>query len=104
MKTSREIALERRKAMSDSGKKAVAISSTTQDRVRSSDDIQISGTKSSINTNLSDISQLDKSGSPLLAKDAALLFCFEADLPCLDCASLLAKTISLLVLVIGFLF
>ena len=51
-----------------------------------------------------DISLLDKSGSPLLAKDAALLFCLEADLPCLDCASLLAKTISLLVLVIGFLF
>ena len=54
MKTSREIALERRKAMSDSGKKAVAISSTTQDRVRSSDDMQVSGTKSSINTNISD--------------------------------------------------
>ena len=51
MKTSREIALERRKAMSDSGKKAVANSSTTKDRVRSSDDIQISGIKSSIDTN-----------------------------------------------------
>ena len=35
-KTSREIALERRKAMSDSGKKAAAYSSTTKDRVRSS--------------------------------------------------------------------
>ena len=46
-KTSREIALERRKAMSDSGKKAAAYSSTTQDRVRSSQDIQISGTQSS---------------------------------------------------------
>jgi len=57
MKTSREIALERRKAMSDSGKKAVASSSTTQDRVRSSDDMQISGTKSSINTNISDTSK-----------------------------------------------
>ena len=33
-KTSREIALERRKAMSDSGKKAAAYSSTTKDRVR----------------------------------------------------------------------
>ena len=54
MKTSREIALERRKAMSDSGKKAVANSSTTKDRVRTSDDMQISGTKSSINTNISD--------------------------------------------------
>ena len=43
MKTSREIALERRKAMSDSGKKAVANSSTTKDRVRTSDDMQISG-------------------------------------------------------------
>ena len=46
-KTSREIALERRTAMSDSGKKAAAYSSTTQDRVRSSQDIQISGTQSS---------------------------------------------------------
>ena len=51
MKTSREIALERRKAMSDSGKKAVANSSTTKDRVRTSDDMQTSGTKSSIDTN-----------------------------------------------------
>ena len=50
MKTSREIALERRKAMSDSGKKAVANSSTTKDRVRTSDDVQISGIKSSIDT------------------------------------------------------
>ncbi len=48
-KTSREIALERRKAMSDSGKKAAAYSSTTKDRVRSSHDIQISGTQSSSN-------------------------------------------------------
>jgi len=48
-KTSREIALERRKAMSDSGKKAAAYSSTTKDRVRSSQDIQISGTHSSPN-------------------------------------------------------
>jgi len=48
-KTSREIALERRKAMSDSGKKAAAYSSTTKDRVRSSQDIQISGTQSSHN-------------------------------------------------------
>ena len=51
MKTSREIALDRRKAMSDSGKKAVAYSSTTKDRVRSSQDIQDSGMKSSINLN-----------------------------------------------------
>jgi len=49
-KTSREIALERRKAMSDSGKKAAAYSSTTQDRVRSSQDIQNSGIQSSPNT------------------------------------------------------
>ena len=48
-KTSREIALERRKAMSDSGKKAAAYSSTTKDRVRSSQDIQIAGTQSSPN-------------------------------------------------------
>ena len=46
MKTSREIALDRRKAMSDSGKKAVAYSST-KDRVRSSQDIKDSGIKSS---------------------------------------------------------
>ena len=52
MKTSREIALERRKAMSDSGKKAVANSSTTKDRVRTSDDMQISGIKSSIDANI----------------------------------------------------
>ena len=51
MKTSREIALERRKAMSDSGKKAVANSSTTKDRVRTSNDVQISGIKPSIDTN-----------------------------------------------------
>ena len=49
-KTSREIALERRKSMSDSGKKAAAYSSTTQDRVRSSQDIQNSGIQSSPNT------------------------------------------------------
>ena len=48
-KNSRDIALERRKAMSDSGKKAAAYSSTTKDRVRSSQDIQISGTQSSPN-------------------------------------------------------
>ena len=46
-KTSREIALDRRKAMSDSGKKAAFNSSSTQDRVRSSQDIKILGTKSS---------------------------------------------------------
>jgi len=57
MKTSREIALERRKAMSDSGKKAVANSSTTKDRVRTSDDIQISGTKSSIDRNSTNTSK-----------------------------------------------
>jgi len=48
-KPSREIALERRRAMSDSGKKAAAYSSTTKERVRSSQDIQISGTQSSPN-------------------------------------------------------
>ena len=53
MKTSREIALDRRKAMSDSGKKAVAYSSTTKDRVRSSQDIQDSGMKSSNNLDIS---------------------------------------------------
>ena len=57
MKTSREIALERRKAMSDSGKKAVANSSTTKDRVRTSDDMQISGIKSSIDTNRTNTSK-----------------------------------------------
>ena len=57
MKTSREIALERRKAMSDSGKKAVANSSTTKDRVRTSDDMQISGIKSYIDTNMTNTSK-----------------------------------------------
>ena len=46
-KTSREIALDRRKAMSDGGKKAALNSSSTQDRVRSSQDIKTLGTKSS---------------------------------------------------------
>ena len=46
-KTSREIALDRRKAMSDGGKKAAFNSSSTQDRVRSSQDIKTLGTKSS---------------------------------------------------------
>ena len=46
-KTSREIALERRKAMSDGGKKAVLHSSSTKDRVRSSHDIHSTGTTSS---------------------------------------------------------
>ena len=46
-KTSREIALDRRKAMSDGGKKAAFNSSSTQDRVRSSQDIKNLGTKSS---------------------------------------------------------
>ena len=46
-KTSREIALDRRKAMSDGGKKAALNSSSTQDRVRSSQDIKTSETKSS---------------------------------------------------------
>ncbi len=42
-KTSREIALDRRKAMSDGGKKAALNSSSTQDRVRSSQDLYASG-------------------------------------------------------------
>ncbi len=46
-KTSREIALDRRKAMSDGGKKAALNSSSTQDRVRSSQDIKTLVTKSS---------------------------------------------------------
>ena len=46
-KTSREIALDRRKAMSDGGKKAALNSSSTQDRVRTSQDIKTLGTKSS---------------------------------------------------------
>ena len=50
-KTSREIALDRRKAMSDGGKKAVLTSSATQDRVRSSQDMQASGTQSSNTVN-----------------------------------------------------
>ena len=46
-KTSREIALERRKAMSDGGKKAALYSSSTKDRVRSSQDIHSTGATSS---------------------------------------------------------
>ena len=46
-KTSREIALERRKAMSDGGKKAASNSSSTKDRVRSSQDIHTAGSTSS---------------------------------------------------------
>ena len=46
-KTSREIALERRKAMSDGGKKAALHSSSTKDRVRSSHDIKTPGSTSS---------------------------------------------------------
>ena len=46
-KTSREIALERRKAMSDGGKKAALHSSSTKDRVRSSHDIHTAGSISS---------------------------------------------------------
>ena len=57
MKTSKEISLERRKAMSNSGKKALTNSSTTKDRVRTSDDMQISVTKSSIDTNNSNTSK-----------------------------------------------
>ena len=45
-KTSREIALERRKAMSDGGKKAALHSSSTKDRVRSSQDIHSTGATS----------------------------------------------------------
>ena len=51
-KTSREIALDRRKAMSDGGKKAALNSSATQDRVRSSQDIKALGTKSSSAVNM----------------------------------------------------
>ena len=51
-KTSREIALDRRKAMSDGGKKAALKSSSTQDRVRSSQDIQASGKKTSKTVNM----------------------------------------------------
>lgn len=46
-KTSREIALERRKAMSDGGKKAASHSSSTRDRIRSSQDIHTAGSTSS---------------------------------------------------------
>ena len=41
-KTSRQIALERRIAMSDGGKKSLANSSTKQDRVRSASDARLS--------------------------------------------------------------
>ena len=60
-KTSREIALERRKAMSDSGKKAATHSSSTKDRVRSSQDIKTSGTNFSSNTKTSNTQSFSKS-------------------------------------------
>ena len=40
-KTSRQIALERRIAMSDGGKKSLSKSSTRQDRVRSASDVKV---------------------------------------------------------------
>ncbi len=58
-KTSREIALDRRKAMSDGGKKAAINSSSTQDRVRSSQDIKTLATKSSGTGNMTKSSKKD---------------------------------------------
>ena len=66
-KTSREIALERRRAMSDSGKKAAAYSSTTKDRVRSSQDIHISGTQSSPNNHNISKTQVNRNSSTTLS-------------------------------------
>ena len=74
-KTSREIALERRKAMSDGGKKAALHSSSTKDRVRSSHDIHSAGATSSnkkvltkpSKTNISAIKIVKKSTSSKLS-------------------------------------
>ena len=59
-KTSREIALDRRKAMSDGGKKAALKSSSTQDRVRSTQDIHSSGANPSNSTNISNSTKKHK--------------------------------------------
>ena len=50
--------------MSDSGKKAAAYSSTTKDRVRSSQDMQISGTQSSPNNQNISKTQVNRKSSP----------------------------------------
>ena len=56
-KTSRQIALERRIAMSDGGKKSLIKSSSRQDRVRSASDARVSSdisvNKSSVVTKIS---------------------------------------------------
>ena len=68
-KTSREIALDRRKAMSDGGKKAALKSSSTQDRVRSSQDIQSSEKQ---NSKIVDMSKSTKNHSPVNSNPSKL--------------------------------
>ena len=68
-KTSREIALDRRKAMSDGGKKAALNSSSTQDRVRSSQDIKTLGTKS---TGAGNITKSSKKQIPVISTSSNL--------------------------------
>ena len=72
-KTSREIALDRRKAMSDGGKKAALNSSSTQDRVRSTQDIHSSGVNPSHSANISNSTKKHKTivdtSSKLSSKD-----------------------------------
>ena len=75
-KTSREIALDRRKAMSDGGKKAALKSSSTQDRVRSSLDIKASGKQISkiVDTGKSNKNHMSASSNPskLSSKDLGI--------------------------------
>ena len=70
-KTSREIALDRRKAMSDGGKKAALNSSSTQDRVRSSQDIKVLETKSSGGGNITKSSKKHNSVSSTSSKSVS---------------------------------
>tara|TARA_B100000965_G_scaffold182212_1_gene152103 strand:- start:189 stop:2468 length:2280 start_codon:yes stop_codon:yes gene_type:complete len=70
-KTSREIALERRKAMSDGGKKAALHSSSTKDRVRSSHDIHSAGATSSNKKVLTKPSKTNISASKIVKKSTS---------------------------------
>ena len=64
-KTSRQIALERRIAMSDGGKKSLTKSSSRQDRVRSASDARVSPaiavSKSSVGSKINVVSKTNKS-------------------------------------------
>ncbi len=78
-KTSRQIALERRIAMSDGGKKSLANSSTKQDRVRSASDARLSpavvvkkSSVVSINNNPVKKRHIPKNNSTLTSRELVL--------------------------------